>query len=79
MNIKELKDYLILKKIPQDMYSLGGGLPNESYCIEKEKEKWHFYYSERGVKRTIGYFEKEDEVVEAFLRKVGNDTGMAIR
>lgn len=28
------------------MYSLDGGLPNESYCIEKIENKWHLYFDE---------------------------------
>lgn len=70
MSIKELKELLILKNVPQDLYSLEGGLPSESYCIEKTGGKWHLYYSERGVKETINYFDNEDEVVDAFLSEI---------
>ena len=50
MSIKELKELLMVKNVPQDLYSLEGGLPSESYCIEKTEDKWHLYYRERGVK-----------------------------
>ena len=70
MNIKELKELLIKKNIPLDLYSLEGGLPNESYCIEKIGNKWHFYYSERGIKRTIAYFDNEEKAVDAFIAEI---------
>lgn len=50
MNKQELEEVLLLNKVPKDLYSLSGGLPNESYCLEKEKNRWHVYYSERGIK-----------------------------
>lgn len=70
MTIKELEKFLIKKGAPRDMYSLSGGLPNEAFCIERSGNKWHLYYSERGCKRTIGYFDSEDKVTSAFLSKV---------
>ena len=70
MSIKELKELLMVKNVPQDLYSLEGGLPSESYCIEKTEDKWHLYYSERGVKETINYYDTEDEVVDAFLSEI---------
>ena len=70
MSIEELKELLIKKKVPLYLYSLEGGLPSESYCIEKIENKWHLYYSERGVKETINYYDNEDEVVDAFLSQI---------
>ena len=70
MNIKELNELLLVKNVPQDLYSLEGGLPSESYCIEKTEDKWHLYYSERGVKETINYYDTEEEVVDAFLSEI---------
>jgi hypothetical protein len=43
MSIKELIELLMVKNVPQDLYSLEGGLPSESYCIEKTEDKWHLY------------------------------------
>ena len=70
MSIKELKELLMVKNVPQELYSLEGGLPCESYCIEKTEDKWLLYYSERGVKETINYYDTEDEVVDAFLSEI---------
>lgn len=70
MKIKELNELLMVKNVPQDLYSFEGGLPSESYCIEKIEDKWHLYYSERGVKETINYYDTEEEVVDAFLSEI---------
>lgn len=35
MDSKELKKILKRERISKDLYSLKGGLPNESYCLEK--------------------------------------------
>lgn len=55
MNIQELENILRLNKVPKELYSLKGGLPSEAFCIEKENDRWHVYYSERGGKTNIGY------------------------
>ena len=38
MNKQKLEEVLLLNKVPKDLYSLSGGLPNESYCLEKRKK-----------------------------------------
>lgn len=70
MDIEELKKFLISKNVSSDLYSLDGGLPNESYCIEKINDKWHLYYSERGIKSTISFYDNEDDVVCGFLKEI---------
>lgn len=50
---------LLMKKVPKELYSLNWGLPNETYCIEKENDRWQVYYRERGIKTSIGYFEND--------------------
>ncbi len=44
----DLVNKLKEKNIPIDSYSLEGGLPNEAYCLNREKNVWEVYYSERG-------------------------------
>ena len=73
MHIKGLRQLLLSKHVPPDAYSLEGGLPNEAFCIERNGKKWHLYYSERGRKSTINYYENEDEVVSAFLTLIERD------
>ena len=70
MNKQELEEVLLLNKVPKDLYSLSGGLPNESYCLEKEKNRWHVYYSERGIKTSVGYFENEEAACECLLKEI---------
>lgn len=67
MTVKELEAFLIENNIPTDIYSLDGGVPNETYCIEKIASGWHVYYSERGKKNIIGKFDNEDAAVRCFL------------
>ena len=70
MNKQELEEVLLLNKVPKDLYSLSGGLPNESYCLEKKKNRWHVYYSERGIKTSVGYFENEEAACECLLKEI---------
>ena len=70
MNKQELEEVLLLNKVPKDLYSLSGGLPNESYCLEKEKNRSHVYYSERGIKTSVGYFENEEAACECLLKEI---------
>ena len=70
MDRQKLKNILLKNQVPEDLYSLEGGLPNEAYCIEKENDKWHVYYSERGQKRNIGYFENEADACFCLLNKI---------
>ena len=68
MNKQELEEVLLSNKVPKDLYSLSGGLPNETYCLEKGKNGWHVYYSERGIKTSIGHFENEEVACECLLK-----------
>ena len=70
MNREEVQRTLKDKGISEDMYSLNGGLPNESYCLEKGKDVWEVYYSERGVKTSLRLFDTEDEACQHLLKRV---------
>ena len=48
MNKQQLEEVLQLNKVPKDLYSLSESLPDETYCLEETKNKWHVYYIERG-------------------------------
>lgn len=61
MNIEQLRNFLIINHVPDDLYSLDGGLPSEAYCINKVEEGWEVYYSERGLKSQLVKFDIEDE------------------
>ena len=70
MNKIDLKKILQQNNVPSDLYSLDGGFPSESYCMNKTSDAWEVYYSERGKKRGTKYFLSEDEACEYFLEKV---------
>lgn len=70
MNKQQLGKVLLINKVPKELYSLNGGLPNEAYCIEKDDDRWQVYYSERGKKTCIGYFENEEEACDCLLNEI---------
>lgn len=61
--------------MPNDLYSLKGGCPNESYCIEHIDNKWVVYYSERDLKRTIGFYYNEEDACKAFINEINTIVG----
>ena len=79
MNKKELAEKLILEGIRTDMYSLKGGLPNEAYCIDYEYEygKWVVYYSERGNRNGLKYFDYENDACLYFYNLISNDSSFS--
>lgn len=70
MNMKELKETLENEKIPGELYSLKGGFPNESYCINKLNNNWEVYYSERGRKSDVKIFDIEEEACQHFYKRI---------
>ncbi len=73
MKINELKNFLVSNKVPENLYSLKGGLPSEAYCINKTQEKWEVYYSERGIKSHLIQFDTEDSAclyLQEIIKKI---------
>ena len=71
MKIEELEKKLIEINVPKDDYSiLKGGLPNEQLCIVRTGENWEIYYSERGRKSGLKYFDDEESACEYFFKKL---------
>lgn len=71
MKIYELEKRLEEIKVPKDSYSvLKGGLPNEQLCIIKNNNNWEVYYSERGRKSGVRFFEFEDTACDYFFEKL---------
>lgn len=69
MNRKELSEKLKNSNVPQDAYSLVGGLPNECFCMDKG-DKWEVYYSERGQKTQLKQFNTEQDACEYMYNKL---------
>ena len=61
MTKMELSEKLIEKSIRKDSYYLEGGLPNEAYCLNKNRNIWEVYYSERGIKNGLKVFDNESD------------------
>jgi hypothetical protein len=70
MKKEKLRSILSNKGIPQSYYSLDGGLPNEKLCLDYENGKWLTYYSERGVRTGIQYFDNEDDACDYILHAI---------
>ena len=70
MNIANLKEIFEIEKIPKDLYSLKGGLPNERFCIEKVNNQWTVYYSERGRKSDLKLFDTEEKACLHLYKRV---------
>jgi hypothetical protein len=68
MTLAELAIKLCNSGVPEDAYSLSGGLPNEAYCLEKTGCKWHVYYSERGSRTGLKSFDSEEEACDYLFR-----------
>lgn len=41
----ELEQKLLQEGVSKDLYSLKGGLSNESYCFNEQNGVWEVYYS----------------------------------
>ncbi|RJX39117.1 hypothetical protein D3P09_16625 [Paenibacillus pinisoli] len=67
MNLNELQNKLLEMNIPDHAYSLNGGLPNETFCIDKNTDGWKTYYSERGNKKECRVFDSEESACNYFL------------
>lgn len=70
MKKEKLRSILINKGVSRSYYSLEGGLPNEKLCLNYEKEKWIVYYSERGIRTGIQYFDNEDDACDYVLHAI---------
>jgi hypothetical protein len=70
MKKNELRSTLINKGISRSYYSLEGGLPNEKLCLDYENGKWVVYYSERGIRSGIQYFDNEDDACDHLLHAI---------
>ena len=68
MNVHQLTKALENNNVPRDAYCLKGGLPNEAYCLDREKEKWIVYYSERGARTSLKSFDYEKDACFYFAK-----------
>ncbi|MFI2363055.1 hypothetical protein [Promicromonospora sp. NPDC019610] len=72
MTINELRADLQRRQVPELAYSIGRD-ENESYCLIRERDGWHIYYSERGNRNAETVFASESAACEELLRWLLND------
>ncbi|ARI79794.1 MULTISPECIES: hypothetical protein [Microcystis] len=70
MTKQTLLQKLLEHNVPQDLYSLEGGLPNEAYCLDFVNGGWETYYSERGIKTGLKHFDDESSACSYFLEEI---------
>lgn len=70
MKKNTLRQKLIQINAPNDLYSLNGGLPNEAICLNCIGSKWEVYYSERGIKTGLKFFESEESACDYFYNLI---------
>jgi hypothetical protein len=70
ITLEEIKNILIKYHVPEDSYSLTGGLPSERYCILNTGSRWEVYYSERGLQTGLRLFNSEYEACDYFLNQI---------
>lgn len=70
MNKEKLRSILLNKGISRSYYSLEGGLPNEKLCLDYENGEWTVYYSERGIRTGIRYFDNEEDACDYLLHAI---------
>ena len=72
MKIKELRKVANKMHIPPNCHNLNGGTPSDTYCLERIKKQWVIYYSERGKKNDMEYYDSQEKACEAFYRILKN-------
>ena len=71
MNLESLRLHLKNLGISKSRYSLDGGVPNEKLCMELTQDgSWHIYYSEKGAKTTMSYWDDESAACQEFLKLI---------
>jgi hypothetical protein len=66
MTVKDLAERLKRENIPENCYTLEGGLPNEKWCLEKTPSGWDIYYSERGIRNQLRHLTSEEKACDYF-------------
>lgn len=70
MQVTALRAKLRRLGVPEDAYSLGDGLKNEAYVLERSGSAWVLFYSERGMRTGEQSFASEDAACAELLRQL---------
>lgn len=72
MTVDDLHAELRRRKVPSIAYSLGRD-EDEAYCLVREPDGWHVYYSERGNRSSERVLDSESAACEELLERVLHD------
>lgn len=61
--VEELVDFFRRNGIPDKYYSIYKD-KDETICLEKTKNEWLVYYSERGSKKELGWGKTESQALD---------------
>jgi len=67
MNRNQLQQVLQDERFNPRVYSLSGGMANNTLCISQENGRWCYYYTERGERIDEQWFASEDEACKHLL------------
>ena len=73
LTLATLPELLTDRGINPAAYCLTGGLPNETYCIDRDGADWLVYYSERGLRSSVQRFTSESDACTHLHAVLVND------
>ena len=73
MTIDQLRQRLDAQGVHPGAYDLEGTQKDEVYCLERQQDRWRYYYRERGIHRDERRFDSEDAACDFFLHQVLRD------
>ena len=73
MNREELASILEEKKISRRVYSLQGGLADDTTCLSMQDGQWCVYYTVRGKRYDVRIFESENDACLYLLSLLRED------
>jgi hypothetical protein len=74
VNRLDLERLLNLFEIRTDVYDLSGrDEGDEAHVITHEKDGWHVFYSERGIRTSERVFPIEDQACDEILLRIARD------
>ena len=76
MTVNKLEKELNRLGIKNSAYSLTDAFANEKYCLIKENESWHVFYSERGNRNEEKVFFLEDAACSYFIEFIIRDSSV---
>ncbi|HVG13592.1 MAG TPA: hypothetical protein VM935_01490 [Chitinophagaceae bacterium] len=69
----QLEDWMIAQCYNFNSYSVNGSIIHEGYGIDKADDGFVWYYTERGQKSHLKYFQTEKEIVQYAFEALKND------